>query len=103
MPYKTEKIALNDAFLKRSSKLLPCQREMIVFWGNRGLSQRNIAKMFNVSRRLITFILCPQKAKKNYQARIDNGGSSIYYNREQHNECIKNLRRYKQELFAEKK
>lgn len=103
MPYLTEKIALNDAFLKRSSKLLPCQREMIVYWGDRGLSQRKIAKMFNVSRRLVTFILCPDKAKKNYQARVDNGGSAVYYNREKHGNAIKSLRRYKQELFAEKK
>lgn len=102
MPYKTEKIALSDSFLKRSSKLLPCQKEMVVYWSNRGLSQRSLAKMFNVSRRLIQFIINPDKLKANLEARRANGGSATYYNREKHKEAIKSLRRYKQDLFANK-
>lgn len=99
MPYKTEKIALNDAFLKRSTKLLPCQKEMILYWGNKGLSQRKIAKMFNVSRRLIIFILFPDKLKANKEARKDRGGSMIYYKKDKHKEAINSLRKHKENLF----
>lgn len=53
--------------------------------------------MFNVSRRLIVFIVFPERLERNYQCRLDNGGSKIYYNREKHNEAIKKYRRYKYE------
>ena len=79
MPYKTEKIKYDCPFLDKRSKLLPCQKEMVVYYHNQGYSQRKLAAMFNVSRRLITFIADPEKHKKNLEARRDRGGSKIYY------------------------
>jgi IS30 family transposase len=99
MPYKTEKIALESPFLKRSSKLIECQKEMIKYWRERGASQREIAKRFKVSRRTIQFILDPAKLEENLKRREERGGSSVYYKREKHNEAIKELRKYKQKLF----
>jgi hypothetical protein len=99
MPYKTEKLALNDPFLKRSCKLLPCQKEMVLHWHSMGYSQRSIASVFQVSKRLIQFIIDPEKHAENLQRRKERGGSTIYYNRLKNNEAMKDHRKYKHELL----
>jgi transposase len=97
MPYLVTKIRIDCPFLDRRTKLLPCQKEMVVYYSNLGFSQRKIAAMFNVSRRLITFIVDPEKHKKNLEARADRGGSSSYYNKDKHREYTKKHRRDKHE------
>lgn len=99
MPSKLDKVALGDSFLKRSAKLLPCQKEMIPIMYNRCNSMRKVARMFNVSKRTIEFIVYPERAKANYQKRVENGGSKVYYNREQHTKCIASIRKYKKNIF----
>ena len=99
MPFKTDKLALNDSFFKRSAKLLPCQKEMVLYWHNRGLSQRKLAKMFNVSRRLITFIIYPDKLKSNIERRNERGGSGVYYKKDKHTTAIREHRQYKNKLL----
>lgn len=100
MPRKTDSIKLGDAFLKRSAKLLPCQKEMVVWWHtNRGLSQRQLATLFHVSRGTIRFILDPDKLKRNLEARTARGGSKIYYDKSKHSAAIKEHRNYKKQLF----
>lgn len=79
MPYKTDKMRLDCPFLDRRCKLLPCQKEMVVHYSNQGYSQRKLAKMFNVSRRLIAFIANPEQHKNNLERRRERGGSAIYY------------------------
>jgi transposase len=100
MPYKTEKLKINSSFLEKRTKLMPCQKEMVVYWHNRGLSQRKIASMFNVSRRLIVFIVFPERQKKNYEARLERGGSMQYYKKEKNNEYQKKHRKYKNEILS---
>lgn len=102
MPYKSDKQSLNDPFFKRSAKLIPCQKEMVVYWHERGASSRAIAKMFNVSRRLIQFIIDPQKHKENLQRRQERGGSSVYHNKDKHNVAMKKHRKYKHKLLTKK-
>lgn len=68
MPSSQEAFRL-DAFLKRSSKLLPCQKEMIKYWYDKGMSQRELAAMFKVSRRSVQFIIDPEKLKQNVAGR----------------------------------
>jgi transposase len=100
MPYKTEKLKLDSPFLDKRVKLLPCQREMVMYWTERGLSQRKIAAMFKVSRRLITFIQDPEKKKRDLQNRADRGGSKIYYKGGQEwNDTMKRHRTRKHELL----
>lgn len=102
MPYKTDKMKLDSPFLDRRVKLLPCQREMVIFWTERGLSQRKIAKMFNVSRRLITFIQDPRKKEKDLQNRAERGGSKVYYKGGQEwAETQKNHRQYKYKVLKD--
>ncbi len=99
MPQKIDKIALADPFLKRSSKLLPCQKEMVHYWYGHGASINSIAKMFKVNKRLIQFILFPERHKKNLELRKQRGGSTIYYDKSKHSEAIRDLRKYKKKLF----
>lgn len=97
MPYKSEKIKLPSKMMDKRVKLLPCQREMIVYWTNLGLSQRQLAKMFNVSRRLITFIQDPSKQQRNLERRKESGGSSQYYDKSKHSQYMKDHRKSKHE------
>ncbi len=100
MPYKTDKLKLDSPFLDRRVKLLPCQREMVIYWTKQGLSQRKIAKMFSVSRRLITFIQDPKKKERDLQNRKDRGGSMIYYKGgSEWAETMRDHRRYKHETL----
>jgi hypothetical protein len=100
MPYKTEKLKLDSPFLDKRVKLLPCQKEMILYWTKEGLSQRKIAAMFKVSRRLITFIQDPKKKEKDLENRAARGGSMAYYKGgEEWNETMKKHRRRKNELL----
>jgi hypothetical protein len=99
MPLKIDKVPIQSHFLKRSAKLLPCQKEMVLYWHNRGISINKLAKMFHVSKRLIQFVLFPERAKKNIELRQDRGGSAIYYKKDKHTDAIREHRAYKKHLF----
>jgi hypothetical protein len=100
MPYKTDKLKLDSPFLDRRVKLLPCQKEMVIYWSNQGLSQRKLAKMFKVSRRLITFIQDPKRLEKSLENRAARGGSKAYYKGgAEWAETMRNHRRYKYEVL----
>ncbi len=99
MPFKVEREAINDKFLDRRVKMLPCQKEQVISLYNRGASIRGIARMYNVDKRLIQFIIFPERHKKNLQDRKDRGGSSIYYDKENHTKQMREHRRYKHEVL----
>lgn len=66
MPYKSEKIKIAGTKLDRRRKLTEDQKDLIRWLREEeGLSQRKLAAMFGVSRRLITYILDPEKEKRN--------------------------------------
>lgn len=100
MSRKTDGMKIGDAFLKRSSKLLPCQKEMMIHWRKNGYSQRQLATMFHCSRRLVQFITDPSKHAQNLERRRENGGSKAYYDREYHTKKTQEHREYKKELFV---
>ena len=97
MPYKCEKIILPEN-LDRRIKLSEAQKQEI-----RNLkhehSQRALAKMYDVSRRLIQFILDPEKLSNNLKAREERGGSKIYYDKDKHTEAMRDHRQYKHALY----
>ena len=96
MPYKCEKLHI-PRDKDRRVKLTDEERDEIKrFYGK--ISQRKLAKLYNVSRRLIIFIGCPEKAKLNAE-RAKVRGSQMYYNREKHTKAIKKHRHYKQGLY----
>jgi len=95
MPYKIEKIAIKNPFLDKRTKLIPCQKEMVKYWYMAGKSINSIAKMFKVNKRLIQFMLFPDRHKKNLADRKDRGGSKQYYVKEKHTKAVNKHRHYK--------
>jgi len=103
MPYKSEALKIEHTEHDRRIKLTGEQREKIKEKYAVGISQRRLAKMYGVSRRLISFIINPSALEENLKRREEKGGSKVYYNKEKHREAIKNHRRYKQKLKIEGK
>lgn len=99
MPFKTDKIAIDDPFLDRRVKMLPCQKEMAITLYNRGASINGIARMYKVNKRLIQFLLFPERKELNLQHRRDRGGTKIYYNKEYHAAKMREHRRYKNQTL----
>ena len=102
MPYKTEKIKIDCPFLDRRTKVLPCQKERMILLQKTGYSQRKLAATFNVSRRLVQFITCPEKKVKDLENRRDRGGTMIYYKGgKEWAETMKKHRKYKNSILNE--
>jgi hypothetical protein len=99
MPRKTDTIAIGNAFQDRRVKLLPCQRERVIVMHKEGASINSIARMFNVNKRLIQFIIFPERQKLNLEHRKDRGGSSIYYDRQKHTDAVREHRNYKKQIL----
>ena len=101
MPYKSEKINLPKKFDRRRKLSDLDKIEIKKAYGK--ISQRKLAKLYGVSRRLIIFIGCPEKQKENLKRRKETGGSKQYYDKDKHKKAIKKHRRYKQKLYLEGK
>ena len=100
MPYKSSKAKIQGTKFDRRRKLSEQDKADI---RSSGLSQRKLALMYNVSRRLIAYVLFPERLKADYQKRVEKGGSKQYYVKEKHTEAIKEHRRYKHELYKQGK
>ena len=104
MPYKSEQIKIVNTEHDKRRKLTREQESLIRELYKTGEhSQRSLAAQFNVSRRLITFVIDPAKREANYKVRVQRGGSKQYYVKEQHTKYIREHRRYKQALAVEGK
>ena len=103
MPYKIEyEHKLIPRSLDRRVKLsLEDREEIRRLYGN--ISQRKLAKMYGVSRRLIIFIGCPEKYKRNLIERAMRGGSMQYYNKKKSREASQKTRMYRKKLHKQKK
>ena len=97
MPYKHINYKIPKE-LDRRCKLSNDDRETIRSLKDK-YSQRQLAKMFDVSRRLIQFILYPDKYKENLERRKERGGSKQYYDKDKWRNTMKEHRSYKQELY----
>lgn len=105
MPYKSEKIKIAGSQFDRRRKLTEDQKEYIRWLREEEqLSQRTLAAMFGVSRRLITFILSPEKEKRNKENAKKLKSTGRYKpTKEQWAETMRNHRHYKQRLYTEGK
>lgn len=99
MPYKSEKIIIAKSEFDKRVKLSESDKEEIRRLSSE-YSQRYLAKMFGVSRRLIVFTIYPERLEENKKRRIERGGSKQYYDREKHNDYIKAHRQYKHKLYT---
>lgn len=99
MPYKSEKIKIKDTEFDRRRKLSEDDKKRILeLRETDGLSQRKLASMFGVSRRLIQYILDPVKLQRSKELH-----KPYIYTKEEWAETMRNHRRYKQQLYIEGK
>lgn len=101
MPYsfETNKIPLPEG-KDRRVKLTESDKQQIRDLTAEGYSQRKLAAMFGVSRRLITFVQDPKKLEANKQVRKERGGSKLYYSREKHTQAVREHRKYKKSVIS---
>src|SRR5690554_6443304 len=102
MPYKfdTDKMKLPAKIgVDRRIKLTEDQKDEIrMLWKSGEHSQRGLARMYGVNKRLISFILFPEKQQANLDRRKERGGWKLYYDKEKHAESVRSHRRHKQEI-----
>ena len=92
-------IIKNDKYDKRV-KLTDEEREEIYNVYRDGLfSQRELATLFDVSRRTVQFIIAPEKLIENKIRRAERGGSKQYYNTQANTLAQKEHREYKKILL----
>ncbi len=72
---------------------------MVKYWYESGTSINALARMFKVNKRLIQFILFPERKQKNLEDREARGGWKQYYDREQNNKTINEHRKYKYKVL----
>ena len=102
MPYNHKNLKIPETEDRRV-KLTSQDKENIrnEYFNNDNISQRDLAKKYNVSRRTIVFTLYPERRVENYKKRVKNHGH--YYNREKHTEAMRKHRAYKQQLKQQNK
>lgn len=100
MPYKSEKIKLSKE-QDRRIKLADIQKEEIRNKYATGLySQRTLAKEYNVSRRLIQFVLDDEKKKRAAELLKERRADGRYKpTKEEWAETVREHRKYKQSLY----
>lgn len=100
MPYKFDKIPINDENNDKRVKLTAEDREQVRADYETGMfSQRALAKKYGVSRRLITFILSPEKEALARQQFLERQKDGRYYSKEKQREYMKNHRDHKKDLY----
>lgn len=105
MPYKSEKIPIAGTKYDRRRKLTEQQKEYIRWLREEErLSQRKLAAMFGVSRRLITFILDPEKERKSKERLRQLKKDGRYKpTKEEWAETMREHRHYKHQLNVDGK
>lgn len=95
MPYKfdTDKVKLPEGFDRRI-KLSKEQREEIFA---STLSQRKLALLYKVSRKLIRYVKFPETYAADLEAR--RGRWKDFYDKKSHRRYMQNHRRYKQTIM----
>ena len=105
MPYKSENINISGTSYDRRRKLTEDQKEYIRWLHEEEkMSQRKLASMFGVSRRLITFVISPEKEARNRELFRQRKNSGNYKPSKEHRaQVMREHRHYKQQLYIEGK
>lgn len=99
MPYKfqIDKLKIREEDDRRCKLTKKQRQEIRDKYGT--ISQRKLAEMYGVSRRLIQFIGDPKKKERDLYLREQRGGSKIYYNKETWKDTMREHRQYKKRLY----
>ena len=103
MPYKHTKKLIPKKYDKRVKLSDKDKKAIREEYKTEDISQRKLALKYNVSRRLIQFILDPEKEKRNKELFKERRKDGRYYKKEKHTEQIRVHRQYKQQLNLENK
>ena len=105
MPYRSTGIIISGTRYGRRQKLTPGQRaEIFHRYHTENVSQRQLAREYGVSRRLVTFIVNPESEERNRELLNERKAKGLYKpDRKKHAEIIREYRRYKQRLYKEGK
>ena len=103
MPYKSQKIPICGTEYDRRQKLTPEQRAEIYHRYHTGyVSQRQLAREYGVSRRLITFIIYPDKLEESRRQLKRCRAKGLYKpDKKKWAATVREHRHYKQELFKQ--
>lgn len=88
-----ESFKIEHTALDRRMVLDDAQKDDVRAMHNKGVSIREITRRMDVSRRLIQFILFPERLARNKDLRKARGAS--YYKREKHTQHVREHRQYK--------
>jgi len=100
MPSIVDKYSINNEKYDKRTKLTKADKQEIYEAYKQGLfSQRELASLFDVSRRTIQFIIAPEKLEENKQRRKERGGSKQYYDTDGNTLAQKQHRDYKRFLL----
>ena len=97
MPYK--KTPMPEGFDRRI-KIPKTEHTNIKLLHKNGMAIRAIARLYNVNKRLIQFILFPDRNKINLQHREERGGSKQYYDKDKWRVVHREHRRYKSTVLG---
>ena len=100
MPRKSDKIPIDNKSLDRRVKLSEEERLELIELKEK-VSQREAARIFNISRRSVQFIWYPEKLEENKLRRKERGGWKQYQDKESHRKSMQEHREYKKQLFKE--
>ena len=102
MPYKSEKIKLNETQDRRRRLTTEQRKEIEELYGTGNYSLNNLAKMFQVSKKTILLIVNKESAEKAKQYRKEHW-KEWQRTGEEWTETVRKYRKYKQELYKEGK
>lgn len=99
MPIKSEadKLLIPKEFDRRI-KLTDEDKANIISLYSKGMKQVDLARYFNVSRMLISYVLFPERLLINKQQRLESGGSKQYYDKDKQKLYSQKTRKYRKQL-----
>ena len=99
---KTDDIRINkiSSALDRRRKLTDTDRGDIKVFYELGYPIRRIAAMYEVDKRLIQFILFPERHALNLEHRKKRGGTKQYYDKDKWRETMRDHRAYKRRIVC---
>lgn len=103
MPYSHTKLKIPRTLDRRVKLTLAQRRQIKTMYESGKYSQRQLAAMFEVSRRLITYYIDDRRLEHHKELAQIRRLDKRYYDKDKHREYMKKHRHYKQELKMEGK
>lgn len=101
MPRKSDSIPINNPKLDKRVKLTDEDRNSIRAEYETGtISINGLSRKYNVNKRLIQFILFPERQERAKQLFAERQKDGRYYDKEKHRKSIKKHRDHKKELYG---